>query len=339
MKRTTLGTAVVLLLGATGLAQVSHDEAMARLRERQAARQKEGTGVSAADAPAAPAAPARVPVEKIRSGLADLLAGNAAEALKVLLEAEKESPRVLPAKMDDPDLINLYHGIAYAYMTKGEFAKARSFADRAYAAKRGNRSIVLNVAKLDAQGKDQPRAIAALKKLVLATPEDEEAINLMGVALNRLAADRPALAAKHEAEFQAIQTRLERARPGFRRWGTEWVDEKTYAAIQTRRNAQLAKVRREERDVESAVDGVRSAQAKYQSEMAVPVNETVSARNYRQARQAEDGPRFQRYIDEANRELQRAKRELADAIAQVEKPTWNEDFTPVTPDLNLAEKI
>ncbi len=135
---------------------------------------------------------------------------------------------------------------AFDWMGKGNYPKARTLIDRAYSltpAAQRNRALILNRAILDVTQKSLVmRGLKELSTYLIARPEaDEEATNILAGGLNVAAGDpalmNGALWQSAYKEWNRRNEELEKHRPGFRRWGVEWVSEDEYGKIQASREA------------------------------------------------------------------------------------------------------
>ena len=153
--------------------------------------------------------------------------------LSILTATTLAAPATKPSAAD-------LHAQAYQLMLDGDFAKAKPLLEQAYQLtplKERNRALVLNRAILDmTQRTFVMRAIRDLTTyLTKNRGEDELATNILGGALN-LAATDPKLkeGGLWQSAFKEWDRRnyvLDHSRPGFRRWGAQWVGDEELKQI------------------------------------------------------------------------------------------------------------
>jgi tetratricopeptide (TPR) repeat protein len=161
-------------------------------------------------------------------------------------------PATLPAGAKPIALLSLAdfedaHRQAVALMRAGKYQQAGEIFEKLYkisSPPTWTRAFVLNHAILDlSQKKLAMRAVRDLGTYLRSHPErDELATDLLGACLNAAVAsagDR----IKHnplwlngQTEWERRNSELDHSRPGFRRWGSKWIAEKEYQAIEAKRN-------------------------------------------------------------------------------------------------------
>ena len=127
----------------------------------------------------------------------------------------------------DPKNVSALHGLAAAYMYLNDFRRAGPPMEKAFTAAPPDRAMVLNMAVLQIGLNNPMRATKLIRDYLTAHAKDldEPMLNAMGTAM-MLASD----SAKKQTLFQeavkfyfAYNARLEQARPGYKRWGVEWL--------------------------------------------------------------------------------------------------------------------
>ncbi|MEO6436019.1 MAG: hypothetical protein ABIP55_09685 [Tepidisphaeraceae bacterium] len=138
------------------------------------------------------------------------------------------------------------HAEAIQFLRLGQLDKAQVPLEKLAATvppSRRQRPLVLNRAVLDlSQRIHVMRAVREVAQYLKDHPEmDEEATNLLGAALN-LAAYTPrwkqgALWQSAFREWDKRNEAMDRGRPGFRRWGVQWLTDAQFAQLQQDREA------------------------------------------------------------------------------------------------------
>jgi hypothetical protein len=153
------------------------------------------------------------------------------------------------------------HAQAVALMAQGRYDKAAPLLEKVYAAiprERQTRSLVINHAILDmTQRINVMRGVKDLSEYLLRNKDaDEYATDVLGSAMN-VAAERPAW--KKSAVWQAAYREwnkrnfeLDHSRPGYHRWGTQWLDEDQFRDVQAKRDAWQRALRDQEDRVKAA---------------------------------------------------------------------------------------
>ena len=126
----------------------------------------------------------------------------------------------------------------------GKIDAASAVIDKAYnatPADQRTRPLVLNRAIIDLTARvNVMRAVRDLQQYLREHPQpDEQAHNILGAALN-IAAETPRwkkgpLWQSAYQEWDRRNTQLQELRPGYRRWGTQWLEEKQYLQMETDR--------------------------------------------------------------------------------------------------------
>ena len=169
------------------------------------------------------------------------------------------------------------HAQAVELMRQDQLDKALEQMDKAYAvtpATERNRPLVLNRAILDLRLRlNVMRAVRELHAYLVDRPEpDEEAHNILGAALNVAAASpRVKNGAVWQAAFREWERRndeMDASRPGFRRWGAQWLSEQEYEASQDDRVALQRAADEQQARVDQAQTRVETLRLRHQALVA-----------------------------------------------------------------------
>lgn len=248
------------------------------------------------------------------------------EIIKIVTKKIKDASP-LPAKLEDPAIIHLFHQKAVAHARLGQLKPARYAMAKVMAAKLSNKSIVLNAARLDIVSRtDAMRAATNLQKYMTAHPEDADALDLWGVALATVVRSKRRLPDEKVEQFISAQTLVEQTRPGFRRWGVEWVDAARWDEMEREREEILQDVRLHE-------GRVREARQNYEY-----VRRTYSRRRIRVGRISRPDPAAQAYIAEAEGRVVDAQRELMTHVRRLPRPKWVMPLRMSEPELQMEPK-
>lgn len=248
------------------------------------------------------------------------------EIVKTVTAKIKAAGR-LPAKLDDPQIIHLFHQKAVAHARLGEIQPARAAMTKVLAAKLTNRSVVLNVARLDIVTKnDAMRAATLLEKHMKAHPDDSDALDLWGVAMATIVRNKRRLPEAKVEAFLAAQTLLEQTRPGYRRWGVQWVDESGWAEIQRERELVMKDVRLHE-------ERVREERRRYESVRRANIGRRIRIGNL-----SRPDPAALARIEEAADRLRDAQRELNKHRRRLPRPSWVLPLRMNEPDPKMEPK-
>lgn len=168
-------------------------------------------------------------------------AAAAAAARKPALKADTPAP----LRLEWPELTHL-HEQAYALMREGDFQSAFEPLEKVYssvAAEKRTRALVLNHAILDiTQGRYIMRGLRdLLTYLSKHRDEDEPATNILAIGLNNSANSDVKLKKSDlwQAAYREWDRRnyeLDHSRKGWHRWGTRWLNEQEFVALETKRN-------------------------------------------------------------------------------------------------------
>ena len=133
------------------------------------------------------------------------------------------------------------------------------------------RPLVLNRAILDlTQRVNVMRAVRDTYQYLRANPEqDEQAVNILGAALN-VAADNPrwkrgTLWQSAFKEWERRTNQMNDLRPGYRRWGTQWLTEEQYQMLQADRDAIDRAIDQQAARVDRATTVVETLAARHQA--------------------------------------------------------------------------
>jgi tetratricopeptide (TPR) repeat protein len=169
--------------------------------------------------------------------------------------------------------VEALHGEGVAYMYLNDFSHALAPMERALGANpRASRALVLNMAVCQIGNKNPMRAATLVMDYLTAHPAplDEPMLNAMGTALS-LADDQAKKGRKFgecEAFYKSYNQKLEAAKPGYKRWGVEWMkdtvvnernankaaSEKTLNGLTKELDSLDAKIAQQSREVESTKD-------------------------------------------------------------------------------------
>jgi tetratricopeptide (TPR) repeat protein len=128
----------------------------------------------------------------------------------------------------DPRNARAAHGLALCYLYSKDTKKAVAMFDKAVIlSAKPDRALVLNAAAAHSADHNNARAAKLIKDYLTANPKevDEPMVNALGTALmaatpqerrNRLFADAATF-------YESANKHLEAGRPGFKRWGAEWL--------------------------------------------------------------------------------------------------------------------
>ena len=264
-----------------------------------------------------PPAPGTPPKPDLRRAL-DALLKQGQDALDA-----KDYPAAKAAFMDAVNLdranAKAQHGLALACMSLGDFQRARDPMEAAYAAANADRATVLNMAtlQLGTTPKNPMRAAKVCFNYLQAHPEppDEPVLNALAAALSQADAQaRGQLLFKSAEQFYAqYNAKLEASRPGYKRWGVQWlpaddVDQKLGAW-----KAKQRELDRLEQDAAAAAEKAASASAALEKQQRLHAGGFVDRASVQEA---------QKYFDQAD-QRRRDKQEAYDALArQVERPVF-----------------
>jgi S1-C subfamily serine protease len=186
--------------------------------------------------------------------------------------------------------VEALHGEGLAYMYLNDFAHALAPMERAMTANPApSRALVLNMAVCQIGNKNPMRAGTLAMDYLSAHPGqlDEPLLNAMGTALF-LADDQAKKGRKFtecEGFYKSYQQKLEAAKPGMKRWGTQWIAAATVDERNTANAAaekQLASLNREIASLEGRI-GEQSREVEKQKDLfrrgfgtQYQVNEAVS---------------------------------------------------------------
>lgn len=270
------------------------------------------------------------------NALREFESGRMKEGLAVLDEFEKALPKPLPVKLQSADAINMFHCRGFAYLKLGQLDKAKPALERAYNGTKTNRSLIINHAVIDIlQKTNAMRAVNDLKKYAILHPEDELAVNLWGMALDRAATGRKLIGIEqHAKDYLAVDAILQKTRPGFKRWGTEWISEKEFMPIERERKQNQEACAAAQRGVDEAIKRFDRAKADYKSKNVLG---TAKNRNDQERRASELQSALED-MNEAQEAVTAAEEVLIQQQAKAPRPSWTMKLEPVTPDLNLVDE-
>jgi hypothetical protein len=165
------------------------------------------------------------------------------------------------------------HVQALEAMQRRQLEAAVELMEKAYnatpAAQR-TRPLVLNRAIIDlTQRINVMRAVRDVSKYLRDHPEpDEQAQNILGAALNIAVTDMPRwrngpLWQSAFQEWDRRDAQLTEARPGYRRWATQWLEEKQYQQMEADRTELERAVEEQAANVDRARTRVAAVRARY----------------------------------------------------------------------------
>lgn len=249
------------------------------------------------------------------------------EVIENVTEKIKGSGR-LRTKLEDPEVIHLFHQKAVAHARLGQFEPAREAMAKVLAAKLTNRSIVLNAAKLDIVSKtDAMRAATNLQRHMKANPEDDEALGLWGVALATVVKNKRRLPDLKVKQYLEAQTLLEKSRPGYRRWGVEWIDDARWVRMEQQREQVMRAVTQYEQRLRQEIRNYESIKRIYGGRKVRGPGGIF-----------EPDPEAQAYVAQAEDRVAAVKRELAATQSRFPRPKWVMAMRMTDPDPRMEPK-
>jgi hypothetical protein len=261
------------------------------------------------------------------------------EALLLLQLAEHSYPRIVQL---DEQLANILYAQAICLMMQGEHPKTHAIFDRIRPIENHDRAFILNDAKVDVAVPNL--SIAAVKELddYLASTisPDEEAINLFGAALDN-ASKVPANAktlAQPMQDYVRYNSNLEATRPGMHHWGTQWISDADFQGIDAAKSKaqialhvaqsdyQRARIKQMQAHIQYNVDSRMDRMPLPQNgRMNRPPMVTPQLLTNRQTTTSND-------VDAADAEAQSCLDRVADANAQMPRPTFTPNLQPIVPE-------
>lgn len=149
-------------------------------------------------------------------------------ALQALSEGRNAEARDLFAAVvqADPRNVQAWHGQGLALLRLGEPGKALPLLERAAAVGSPDRSLAINLASALLKTRSTMRAIKLLRDHLVANPRplDEPALRALEAVLHSADANarRNRLWIEAAALAESYSKTLESARPGWKRWGSDW---------------------------------------------------------------------------------------------------------------------
>jgi hypothetical protein len=245
---------------------------------------------------------------------------------------------------------------AVLLIKRNETAKAREALDAIWKAtppEQRSRALVLNRAIVDlGDRRFVIRAVRDLGEYLAAHPAvDEPATNVLAAALNNAAFDprlkRGEIWQLAWKEWSGRNEALDQSRPGFRRWGADWLTDEQYAALRQRQKELEDLIHRQgeivDADLRRAgdIDQAMSVRefiqdaAWFAGVQTNSVNKTIDSQFYDSEREyVQNVNQFfelNAARNSARAEVQRDMAKLKDLILQRERPTWPTRFEPVDP--------
>ncbi len=144
----------------------------------------------------------------------------------------------LSVEADNPDALL---GLGVAYMHLKDFVRARAPIERAAGSASANRVAILNMAFLQLTVNNPMRGVKSVMDYLRAHPEplDEPMLNAMATLMvnTEERTKQQSLFQQAEQFYDQYNKKLEAARPGMKRWGTQWLEaSQTDAKISTWRS-------------------------------------------------------------------------------------------------------
>ena len=271
-------------------------------------------------------------------------------------QAATTAPTALSASATTQPLANDPHSQAVALMRAGEWKKAREILDAIWkdtSPEKRSRALVINRAIVDlTDSRFVIRAVRDLGEYLVKHPEpDEQATNVLAAALNNAAGD-PKLKSNPIwqsawKEWDRRNEQLDQSRPGFRRWGAQWLSDEEFAALRQRQKDQDAAVRQQADVVQAdlrrvgAVTQARSVQEFVEGSYFLDDAHTNSIyqtipRDFMETQH--EWIQNLRHYYEVNTTLNQAQGQATrdferfqQLVAQRERPKWPTRFEPVSP--------
>jgi tetratricopeptide (TPR) repeat protein len=194
--------------------------------------------------------------DPLKEADAKLAAGDAKAALDLYQSALTSEPRNVAALC----------GAASAHRTLGQSPKAIAMLERAISAAPKDRTVVHNLAMLLFDSGAQPRAIKLVRDYLVAThkPADEPMLDTLLYLLGTASDETKKLKLHAEAQATAKQyaQSLEAQRPGYRRWGGEWVDPKVVREFERELEAANKEIVKAAQQIKADDEAIRMLEAR-----------------------------------------------------------------------------
>lgn len=270
--------------------------------------------------------PTSVEGTRVSTALDLLRAGDTTKAIELTTDIEK-SLRIAKAKPTDPEMVNCLHVRAVAQHRLGQFKPAAESIQRTALLASANRSLIVNLAVSDLKDLSLlPRSVKNLETYAKANPTDEEVVNLWGMAMAKLGEGGKvgdAKAKEWERAYNAVNTQLERTKPGKWHWGSEWIGQSEHARIESQRSDAQRAVNSAESNVKYAEERLKDAKRQLAEAQAIPIGgrgaaAVASQKQYRDRKIAEAETAIERATDRLND----AKAAVTRAYDGFPKPTW-----------------
>jgi tetratricopeptide (TPR) repeat protein len=220
-------------------------------------------GVTAGQAPAAPAAPkaaagAPTTAQRAKASLEPLLQQGTDALAAGQYKAAREA--FLDAIAIDPRNVKAHHGLALCLVAMKEVAKGGAELDRAMTMTTSpDRALVLNAAAANMATNFHMRAAKVVKDYLSAHPKeiDEPMVNALGTALFAATpAERKNRFFGECASFYMIANqRLEGARPGYKRFGSDWLPARDA-------DAKTAAIAAKQKQLDNLSDAIATAESR-----------------------------------------------------------------------------
>lgn len=229
---------------------------------------------------------------------------DALAAAKKAMSAYKPQPS---GKNMDKTFVRLLDCCAAASLGQKQFKAAQLAAAQAFNSGFKGRSITMHLAQAEAQLKTEVvHAANIMRDFCEAHPEDVEAFGLFGATLDRARQNRITTRVIDPliARYNTLLPKIEATKPGFKRWGADWVTRARYADLKGEQDLALGRIERQKKVVADA--------------------EAVATKRQKELKQADwnNGqlrPNQRQPLDEYHRRINAAQRVVAREREDLEK--------------------
>ncbi len=254
----------------------------------------------------------------VEKGLALLNDNNNESALQTLQDACALYPR--SSKCFDDNHVTLCHAAAVAYMRIAQPVKAIPYMERAMETGNPGRTLLLNYAKLEIlTRREYLRAASFLERYLSAHPDDEPALNLLGVAINTAVTDNTSLIRLDRlvASYNRWSAALERGKPNMKRWGIKWIPSQEYSQLQSEKERNQTQIRSLQRQIQD-----------YQKRL----DQEKDNMRRRTGASSSDNAKSTQQIAEYNQHITDLNSQIKGLQSSTPALDWNGDFTPLLPE-------
>jgi hypothetical protein len=345
VKHATPTLLLILTLASAASAQISVEEAYAKMRAKRAATTTTAPATTAPTTATAATQPAPAP-DSLTSQIATLETPDSA--------ATPTSPATRPdaTRPDDVDLDDL-HAQAVVLMRANRYDKARPLLQKVFDAKpfsQQSPSFVVNYCLLDA--KQKANSMRAVKNLMDYFGErtespGEKPVNLLAIALNNAVQSNPRVAQAPlfkaaSARFEQLNAQLEATRPGYKRWGVEWVSPEDYRVRKLARDEAQTAYEKAAAELKQCAADVTYAQSQVAAARAAMNNNVTGSaitgtsipgtgRQYRSSVQGGELASAQAALDTAQARHQRQQKLTEDLRRAIPQIPWPDSMDPIEP--------